>query len=74
VKNILEEKGQYSEKLDPLVDPEVFNTDVVGCYLIGINHDLFRTLKFKTGSVVIDPFGIIGRQTGVKIIKIGRRA
>lgn len=41
-------------------------------YLIGTNHPEFVGFKFPKGSVVIDPWGIIKDQEGVKVIRVGR--
>jgi len=43
-----------------------------GVYLIGCAHDYIRTLAFPTGSIVIDPWGIVPDQEGVTVRRLGR--
>jgi UDPglucose 6-dehydrogenase len=44
-----------------------------GIYVIGCNHDEYKTWKFPVGSVVIDPWGMIDDQPGVMVYRVGRR-
>ncbi len=41
-------------------------------YFIATKHQVYTTISFPSGSVIIDPFRYINPQSGVKIIGIGR--
>ena len=56
---------------DPWVDDYDIKLDK-RCYFIGTNHDKFSDYKFPTGSVVLDPWGMIEDQEDVDVIRIGR--
>ena len=66
VSNILAEKGHDHAHLEDA------NTEQRALWFIGTQHERYRDIKFKEGSIVIDPFGYIEDQTGVKVIRIGR--
>lgn len=42
-------------------------------YAIATKHPEFTSHGFRPGSVVIDPFGYIGDQPGVTVIRVGRK-
>lgn len=42
-------------------------------FVIGCAHREFTRLRFETGSVVIDPSGIIPDQQGVTVVRLGRK-
>ena len=42
-------------------------------YAIATKHPEFTSYGFRPGSVVIDPFGYIGDQPGVTVIRVGRK-
>lgn len=48
-------------------------TEVPSVFVIGCAHQEFASLRFAAGSVVIDPTGVIPDQTGVTVIKLGRK-
>lgn len=63
------------EHIDPYVDDlEIGTSDIFseGIYVICTAHKDFSTYQFVSDSVVIDPFGIIQDQPGVKVVRIGR--
>lgn len=66
VSNILAEKGYAHAHMEDA------NTDQRAIWFIGTQHDRYKGIKFKQGSTVIDPFGYIKDQVGVKVIRIGR--
>src|SRR3989338_1247325 len=71
--NILKEKG-----CNPIVhDPEIATDEELpkeaAVYLIGTSWPVYREWQFKKGDVVIDPWGIIGDQEGVNVIRVGRK-
>ncbi len=51
--------------LEPLRSPRVF--------VIATKHPEFTKVQFPAGSVVLDPFGCIRDQSGVTVIRIGRK-
>lgn len=62
---------------DPYVDtvkPMGMNADLNhGVFVIATPHDEFYTWKFSQGSTVIDPWGRMEDQEGVKVIRVGRK-
>ena len=40
-------------------------------FFIATNHDVFKDITFPAGSVVIDPWRMIGEQETVELISIG---
>jgi UDPglucose 6-dehydrogenase len=61
------------ETADPVIDPEVFECTVAlpGVFLIGCRHEVIRHVRFRPGSVVIDPHRYIEDQEGVTVIRVG---
>lgn len=72
LKNILQERDIESSFYDPHTRPETPMTDKPSIFFIGCNHDEFKTIKFPKGSTVIDIWGMIDDQDGVKVKRIGR--
>ena len=68
--NILKEKGVNAISYDPFVDTKkpVFDE---GVYFIGTQHEIFEQFEFPNGSIVIDPFRMINKKEGLKVIRIG---
>ncbi len=68
--NILKEKGVNAISYDPYVDTKkpVFDK---GVYFIGTKHEIFEHFEFPNGSIVIDPFRMINKKDGLKVIRIG---
>ena len=68
--NILKEKGVNAISYDPYVDTKkpVFDK---GVYFIGTQHEIFEQFEFPNGSIVIDPFRMINKKDGLKVIRIG---
>ena len=68
--NILREKGVNAISYDPYVDTKkpVFDK---GVYFIGTQHEIFEQFEFPNGSIVIDPFRMINKKKGLKVIRIG---
>ena len=68
--NILREKGVNAISYDPYVDTKkpVFDK---GVYFIGTQHEIFEQFEFPNGSIVIDPFRMINKKDGLKVIRIG---
>lgn len=71
LERMLDEKGIPYMEYDPHVLDRV-KPAFKGIYFIGTNHDDFKTFNFPRGSVVLDPWGYIPDQDGVKVIRIGR--
>lgn len=42
-------------------------------FFIGAKHDYHLTHKFPAGSIVLDPFGYVPDQSGVNVIRLGRK-
>jgi UDPglucose 6-dehydrogenase len=55
---------EHHEDMDPRSQRAV--------YVIGTQHERYRSLRFASGSVVIDPFGYLDEQDGVDMIRVGR--
>jgi UDPglucose 6-dehydrogenase len=70
--NILTEKGVEYSQYDPYVDDVEINLEQRIVAIIATKHAIFSTYRFKQGSIVFDPFGIIQDQEGVEVIRIGR--
>lgn len=77
LKNFLEERGFKVYQWDPLVNPDQrrvrINSLQKRLFVISMNHDIFKKINFLPGAVVVDPWGIIREQEGVKLIRIGRK-
>ena len=72
---LLDRKGIDYEQIDPKVDDvEISEGDIFseGLYVLATAHPEFSTYQFVSDSVVIDPFGLVQDQPGVKVIRIGR--
>ena len=76
MKNILLEKVDNVEMYDPWIDsgdPPLKNASV---FFIGTNHDKFLDYEFPEGSVVIDPWGMLDKDSvesrGVEVVLVGR--
>jgi UDPglucose 6-dehydrogenase len=72
LKNLLNEKGHEITMFDPWVDDCEPPIDNRAIFFIGTNHDVFIDYKLPEGSIVIDPWGVIDNQNGIKLIAIGR--
>lgn len=73
--NILDEMGVQFEHIDPLIDDiDIAPGDMFseGIYVIATAHLEIASYQFASGSIVIDPFGIILDQPEVEVIRIGR--
>ena len=72
--NLLEEKGYKTDIFDPCIDDRPPPIATKAVFFVGTNHDKFKSYKFPSGSVVIDPWGIIDGQKDVITIPVGREA
>jgi len=71
LKNMLEENGTPAGMYDPWVDFSNPPLEERAIFFIGTNHDVFREYNFPEGSVVLDPWRMISKQIGVKLVSIG---
>lgn len=71
--SLLEEKGAVFTQYDPYIDEVEPNLDQRLIVIIATKHQVFSTYKFKQGTIVIDPFGIMPDQAGVEVRRLGRR-
>jgi len=71
--NLLEEKGAAFSQYDPYIDDVEPNLGQRLIVIVATKHQVFSGYKFKEGSIVIDPFGIIPDQEGVEVRRLGRR-
>lgn len=70
VAQVLVNRGTPPIVWDPLIDePRDFNPSV---FLIGTKHLYFKSMKFPSGSVVIDPHRYIDQQEGINVIQLGK--
>jgi UDPglucose 6-dehydrogenase len=72
LENILKERNILVDFYDPVVYKGQVLTNEPAVFFIGMNHDVFKDLKFPVGSVVIDPWGIIEDQDRVEVKRLGR--
>jgi len=70
--NILKGKGIDTIWYDPQIQEYSEFPNIKAIYFIGMNHDEFKETRFPKGSIIIDPWGIIGHQIGRKLIRLGR--
>lgn len=73
LKNILKERGVNVVMYDPYVDegqPPTYAHEK-SVFLIGTKHEMFSTMTFPEGSIVIDPHRYIPDQKGIKVIRLG---
>jgi UDPglucose 6-dehydrogenase len=75
--NILKEKNIEVIQIDPHTDgEEIFNDifksiDSNTAFFIGTQHDIFKTIPYPEGSIVIDPFRYLPSINNVTIVRIG---
>jgi UDPglucose 6-dehydrogenase len=68
--NILSENGHCFTNYDPLLDPpQKFSTSL---FFVATDHAEFARFSFPSGSVVLDPFGIVDNDPKIMVVKIGR--
>lgn len=60
-----------AESGNPVIAEDI-ELDEPATVIIGTQHERYKDYQFPRGSVVIDPFGFIEDQPGVKVIRIGR--
>lgn len=70
---LLKEKGAEFTHYDPYIDEVEPNLDQRWVVVVATKHQVFSTYKFRQGTIVIDPFGIMPDQEGVEIRRLGRR-
>jgi hypothetical protein len=56
-------KNVNQGQINPLKNKSIF--------VIGINHDIFKTWKFPDGSIIIDPFRYIPKSDKYKVVYVG---
>jgi UDPglucose 6-dehydrogenase len=60
---------------DPVVDGNTRTFDQQrAVYVVATRHEVFTTYQFATGSVVIDPWGYMPDQSGVTVVRVGRKS
>jgi UDPglucose 6-dehydrogenase len=70
----LRELGWEPTQWDPYTDDlRELNPRRPKVFVIATQHERFASFPFPEGSVIIDPFGYIPAQTGVALIRIGRK-
>lgn len=63
--NILKEYGQVFEHVEDI------DTTTPAVFVIGTQHDRYKTYPYPAGSVILDPFRYIPKRDDVEIIAIG---
>ena len=72
LKNILEERGHKVSMWDPYVDTHKLVTGKEPMvYFIGTKHPDFTTYSYNQGSIIIDPWRYIPKQSNGKVIYVG---
>ena len=71
LRNILQEDDYEVQMFDPNLDDGTPPLQDPAVFFIGVNHDVFNDYVFPKGSVVIDPWRVIGKQLGVKLVSVG---
>ena len=71
LKNLIEEKNHKTKIYDPFIDSKLEEFNEPSVFFIATNHDVFKEINFPAGSVVIDPWRMIGKQESVELISIG---
>lgn len=69
---MLESRDIDVTSYDPYIDL-YYSLSGKALYFIGTKHAQFADISFAHGSVVIDPFGYIPDQSGVTVIRVGRK-
>lgn len=70
--NILKERGIKPIIHDPVVAPNVKLPKEPAVYLLATTWEDYKDWQFKKGDIIIDPWGIIEKQEGVTVIKVGK--
>ena len=65
LKNILAEDSEVTVLPEPQLPTEK------GVYVIGVEHEMYKSVVFPDGSVCIDPFRFVKPREGVEYIQIG---
>jgi UDPglucose 6-dehydrogenase len=72
LKNLLEERGIDAGMYDPHVDNTTWTPSIPAVYFVATRHDIFKSYKFPSGSVVLDVWRYLEiDEPGVKHVKIG---
>jgi UDPglucose 6-dehydrogenase len=69
--NLLKEKGIACQVYDPHTGDGLMLFDTPAVFLIATKHNIFTTMNFPEGSIVLDPFRFVKKQEGVTVIPIG---
>lgn len=71
--NLLEERGFEVEMYDPHIDEGPCPFDESRVYLVAAKHAEFSDpgWKYPAGSVVIDPWRVLGDRDGVEVVPVG---
>jgi UDPglucose 6-dehydrogenase len=67
--NFLGWPAMYDPYVDGAIGPELVGPCV---FVVGTNHPEFQFFPYPPGSVVIDPWGYVSDQPGVRVRRIGR--
>ena len=76
--NMLDDREIKFAHVDHLVDgieiiPQVINYDRPCVFFLATQHDVYADLDYPQGSVVIDPFGYVGRNDQITLVTPGRK-
>jgi UDPglucose 6-dehydrogenase len=78
LKTLFEERGYEVFQYDPHVhkqysfEDKAYMPSDLKLFVVATQHDVYKTLNFPEGSVVIDPFRYMPDINGVKVIHVGR--
>lgn len=78
LRNILKERGIDAQMIDPQVHPDhaqllpFISEHPPAVFFVGTRHDVFTTLKYPKGSIILDPHRYVPDQDGVEVIRIGQ--
>lgn len=70
---LLERQGGFWDWVDPHVDGKPLDLTKQAVYFIATRHQEFAEVRYPAGSVVLDPFGYVPDQSGVTVVRIGRK-
>lgn len=70
--NLLRERLVESTSYDPYIDADIAEDDQPKVYFIATAYEYFKDYPYAKGSIIIDPFGLIGDIADCAVIRLGR--
>lgn len=70
--SILTGMGVTHKQYDPHTDDEAPSWNGPGIYVVATNHEVFFGYPYPSGSVVVDPHGVVAPRPDITVLHLGR--